>query len=293
MTTEAPVFQDPDLARPKTAQMTEVAPGICRVAGFFPERVQAIQTMRHGGVSKPPYDQLNFGHHVGDNPKAVQRNRGYLRQAVQAELLWLDQVHGTRVVAYPAASSGLEDCRADAIFTNSRGRACLVMTADCLPLLIARPDQQQVAAVHAGWRGLADGVIEAALDRLVLDAPCAEGPDEWWIWLGPAIGPKAFEVGEEVRATFISHDISSAAAFTPQPGRPGKWLADLGLLARLRLQSWFAAFRSHRSVAQPLAGPVMVHVAQQKDCVFSMPDRYFSYRRDHVTGRMASLISLI
>ena len=293
MTTQAPVFQDPDLASPKASQMMQVAPGIGRITGFFPDQVQAIQTMRQGGVSRAPYDQLNFGHHVGDDPQAVQRNRDYLRQTVDADLVWLDQVHGSRVVAHPTASVGLADCRADAIFANERGRACLVMTADCLPILIARPDQQQAAAVHAGWRGLSDGVIEAALDRLVQDAPCTEGPDEWWIWLGPAIGPAAFEVGDEVRATFIARDSASAAAFMPKQDRPGKWLADLGLLARLRLQSWFTDFRSRRSVAQPLAGPVVLHVAQQNDCVFSMPERYFSYRRDHVTGRMASLISLI
>lgn len=290
------VFQDQALANPVATQMREIVPGIHRVEGFFPAQIQAIQTTRYGGISNPPYDDLNFGHHVGDDPKAVSENRQRLSRISQTELIWLDQVHGTHVTVHMSGLGDKAECRADAILTDQLGRGCLVMTADCLPLLIARPDHHQVAAVHAGWRGLCDGVIEAALDRLVADGGSrsrnsAESPmDRWWIWLGPAIGPTAFEVGDDVRAAFLSRDAASEIGFMSRPGVPGKWLANLQLLARLRLQAWFNAHR-RRSIC-PASG-VEIHVAQQNDCVFTMAERYFSYRRDHVTGRMASLISLI
>lgn len=289
----SPHFYDPDLAVPRSSQMRELAPGIYRIEGFFPNQVQAIQTTRQGGVSKPPYAGLNFGLHVGDDPQAVLRNRALLAEVSRADLLWLDQVHGTRVLAHSDRQTLLKDCRADAVFTDRSGRGCLVMTADCLPVLIARPAQQQVAAVHAGWRGLCDGVIEATLDVLAEKSLPTVGQDEWWIWLGPAIGPGVFEVGPEVRAAFLGRDARSDPGFTPNPGAPGKWLANLHFLARLRIQSWFETFRCRRSDDRSDAAGVVLHVAQQNECVFSMPERYFSYRRDHVTGRMASLISLI
>lgn len=277
----------------QAAEIVEIAPGICRITGFFPQQIQAIQTTRLGGDSKPPYNEFNLGAHVGDDPVAVLANRKRLQQVVQAELVWLDQVHGTRVLAHASGQTAPNDCRADAIVANQSGQACLVMTADCLPLLIARPGQQQIAAVHAGWRGLCDGVIEATLDRLAAECPRPVGRDEWWIWLGPAIGPEAFQVGEDVRAAFLANDPAMGVAFQAQPSSPGKWLADLGLLARLRLSRWFEAFRGGAAGHQSGDGPVLIHVAQQKDCVYTQADRYFSYRRDRVTGRMASLISLI
>lgn len=299
-----PGFQDPDLARPRDCAMREIAPGIHQIEGFFPPSICAIQTTRMGGVSQPPFDQLNLGSHVGDDPQAVLQNRDRLAQACKADLIWLNQVHGTQVAEHGPAPQPPGGACADAIVASSPGRACLVMTADCLPLLVARPAHQQVAAIHAGWRGLCDGVIESTLDRLVggtqntsetapETASETTEPDYWWVWLGPAIGPGAFEVGPEVRSAFVAQDAMAANGFRPSPTGQDKWLADLGFLARLRLQHWFDRLRADRALRGQSAAEVVVHVAQQNDCVYSQPERYFSYRRDRVTGRMASLISLI
>jgi hypothetical protein len=228
-----------------------------------PPRVHALTTTRRGGVSQPPYDSLNLGDHVGDDPAAVAENRRRLIEALSlpAEPRWLSQVHGTRAANAAQVSSG---CEADASHTDRPGIVCAVLTADCLPLLLCDRDGHHVAAVHAGWRGLLNGVIE----RTIAAMDTEQGLHAW---LGPAIGPQAFEVGEEVREAFVAEDAAAEAAFAPSPG--GRWLADIYALARRRLQR------------------VGVHsISGGGHCTYSDPARFYSYRRDGKTGRMASLI---
>lgn len=229
-----------------------------------PACVRAAVTTRVGGVSVGPYASLNLGDHVGDNPAAVAENRARLIQALglPAAPRWLKQVHGTCVLDVAAAAQGGE---ADAGFTSRPGIVCAVLTADCLPVLFCDRAGTRVATAHAGWRGLVAGVLERTVDALgVL-------PADVLAWLGPAIGPQAFEVGEEVRAIFLSQDETVEAAFRPH-GK-GRWLADLYALARHRL---------HRYGVDAVYGGGL--------CTFSDPAHFFSYRRDGVTGRMASLI---
>jgi len=229
-----------------------------------PARVEACVTTRNGGVSRGPYRSLNLGDHVGDHPRAVAENRGRLVEALglaQAPA-WLEQVHATRVVAAENARGG---CQADAVISRSPGPACVVLTADCLPVLLCEREGACVAAAHAGWRGLAAGVLEATV------AATGEPPAHLMAWLGPAIGPRAYEVGPEVRDAFVRHSPRAASAF--EPAGPGHWLADLYALARERLR---------------LAGVQRVYGGGL--CTFRMSARFFSYRRDGTTGRMASLV---
>lgn len=243
-----------------------------------PARVRALTTTRAGGVSRGPYASLNLADHVGDEPSHVVRNRALLRErlGLPAEPRWLRQVHGCAVadIAIDAAArsetaaAGDAECTADAAIATRAGEVCAVMTADCLPLLLCDRQGTRVAAVHAGWRGLAAGVIEAAVGRLA-------GPqDELLCWLGPAIGPRAFEVGAEVREHFLAGDTAAAAAFAPAPA--GKWRADLYALARQRLRGC--------GVHRVYGGSLCTHTDRR---------RFFSFRRDGVTGRMASLIWLV
>ncbi len=227
-----------------------------------PPNVRAIQTTRQGGVSCAPYDSLNLGAHVGDAPLAVARNRMLLNGILPSEPVWLEQVHGTAVADADHAS-----CvpRADACI--ARRGVCVVMTADCLPLLLCDKQGSVVAAVHAGWRGLAAGVIEATVLAMGV------APDNLLAWLGPAISQPAFEVGEEVRAVFVDADATATAAFTP--GASGKWQADIYALARRRLHA---------------LGVTRVYGGERCTCRES--DLFFSYRRDGVTGRMGSFIWL-
>ncbi len=229
-----------------------------------PPWVHACCTTRGGGVSAGVYRSLNLGDHVGDAPGRVARNRALLRTALAlpAEPLWLNQVHGCTVVRTGGRVARPD---ADAVIACRPGSVCAVLTADCLPLLICDRQGRRVAAVHAGWRGLAAGVIEATLRAL--GAPRGD----LLVWLGPAIGPAAFEVGPEVRAAFLAADPEIASAFQAGPG--GTWFADLFALARHRLAG---------------AGVTQVHGGT--DCTYSDAARFFSYRRDGVTGRMASLI---
>ena len=229
-----------------------------------PANVRAAISTRRGGVSVGPYASLNLAAHVGDEPAAVAENRARLRNelALPAEPAWLNQVHGTAVADAVGGA-----CDADAGVAAHCGAVCAVLTADCLPLLLCDRAGSRVAAVHAGWRGLLGGVIESALARLGGDA------GELMVWLGPAIGPDAFEVGDEVRSAFIAADAAAAAAFRPSPA--GRWLADLYALARLRL--------SRRGVTAVYGGGL---------CTYHDARRFYSYRRDGVTGRMASLIWL-
>jgi polyphenol oxidase len=232
-----------------------------------PPWVHACCTTRGGGVSTGVYGTLNLGDHVGDAPGRVARNRALLRTALAlpAEPLWLNQVHGCTVVR---TGGRIARPAADAVIACRPGSVCAVLTADCLPLLICDRQGRRAAAVHAGWRGLAAGVIESTLSALgALGAPC----EDLLVWLGPAIGPAAFAVGGEVRAAFLAANPEVTSAF--QAGPDGKWFADLFALARHRL--------ARAGVTQVYGGT---------DCTYSDPERFFSYRRDGITGRMASLI---
>ncbi len=230
-----------------------------------PAAVRTLLTTRQGGVSQPPYDSFNLGTHVGDQPEAVAANREQLRLLLPDEPAWLNQVHGTNVV--DAAEIGETLLDADASFSRQPGKVCVVMTADCLPVLLCDDAGSVVAAAHAGWRGLCDGVLEAAVSAT------AVAPATLMAWLGPAIGPDAFEVGAEVRAAFIACDPAAAAAFTDIG--ESKYLADIYQLARQRLAA---------------AGVSRVYGGDY--CTVIERERFFSYRRDGVTGRMASLIWL-
>lgn len=232
-----------------------------------PPRVRALATTRTGGASRGPYGGLNLAQHVGDDPERVAANRQRVRTLLELpeEPLWLDQVHGCAVACGEEAVAGLE---ADASVAFGPGRVCAVLTADCLPLLLCDRQGTRVAAVHAGWRGLAAGVMEAALDTIA-----TPGAD-LLCWLGPAIGPQAYEVGAEVRACFLDQDPQAAEAFRPL-GDGRRWHADLYRLARQRL--------ARRGVEAVYGGD---------RCTYSDPERFFSFRRDGTTGRMASLIWL-
>lgn len=229
-----------------------------------PVQVRTLQTTRRGGVSGAPYDSFNLASHVGDAPLAVARNRMLLNTLLPSEPVWLEQVHGTLVANADAAS-----CRpqADACIARHRAAVCAVMTADCLPVLLCDRSGSVVGAAHAGWKGLAAGVIEATVTAMQV------APRELIAWLGPAISQRAFEVGDEVRAAFVAAQPQAASAFIP--GQNGKWRADLYALARMRLNAL--------GVAQIYGGNF---------CTFSEPERYFSFRRDAVTGRMATFIWL-
>ena len=230
-----------------------------------PANVKALQTTRHGGISAVPYDTFNLGSHVGDNPQAVARNRQLLEPLVPSEPVWLEQVHGTVVANADAASCRVQ---ADACIARHRGAVCVVMTADCLPVLICDEAGTVVAAVHAGWKGLVAGVIEATVKAMDVE------PHQLMAWLGPAIGQEAFEVGAEVRAAFIAHQARAAEAFVAQGGE-GKYLADIYLLARQRLEALGIG-----------------KVSGGNYCTYHQKDRFFSYRRDGVTGRMGTFIWL-
>ncbi len=233
-----------------------------------PASVRALQTVRSGGVSAGPFASLNLGEHVGDDPAAVAENRARLsrRAALLAEPHWLEQVHGTEVVTLQAGVDAPR--RADASVTRESGQVCVVMTADCLPVLLCDADGGEVAAAHAGWRGLCAGVLETCL--AAMHAP----PTRVLAWLGPAIGPRAYEVGAEVREAFLDHDAGGVGAFVPA-GQPGKYLADLYTLARRRLA---------RAGVNGVYGGTL--------CTVSDPARFFSYRRDGQCGRMATLVWL-
>jgi YfiH family protein len=233
-----------------------------------PGRVRAASTTRLGGVSAGAYDSFNLATHVGDAEAAVRENRARLRQQLKlpAEPLWLNQVHGSDVAEVEDTAAGLCPA-ADASIGRASGRVCAVMTADCLPVLLCDRGGTVVAAAHAGWRGLAGGVLETTVDSLGVE------PQYLLAWLGPAIGPAAFEVGPEVRAAFVDVHAPAAAAFEPQ--RNGRWLADIYRLARIRLAA---------------AGVDAVYGGGF--CTFADRERFYSFRRDKVTGRMVSLIWL-
>ncbi len=229
-----------------------------------PARVKSLMTTRAGGVSLAPWVGLNLGDHVGDDPARVAANRVQLAHYLPGEPGWLRQVHSARAVELGREPNP----EADASFTREPGQVCAVLTADCLPVLFCDRAGSVVAAAHAGWRGLAGGVLEAAVAAMQVP------PDQVLAWMGAAIGPQAFEVGDEVRQAFVNRHPEAAAAFVPQPA-PGKWLADIYQLARIRLNR---------------IGVQAIHGGGR--CTFSEADSFYSYRRDGATGRMASLIWL-
>lgn len=246
-----------------------LAPGLLRPDWALPAGVGALVTSRAGGASLPPYASFNLGSHVGDDPAAVEANRARLHAAIGAEPLWLDQVHGCAVAE---ADHAVGVPAADAAVARSARRACAVLTADCLPVLFCDDAGSVVAAAHAGWRGLASGVLEETVKAMNVD------PGRILAWLGPAIGPDSFEVGPEVREAFVARHPMAGIAFRPAfPGTldetPRKWLADIYMLARIRLAA-IGVERVHGGGA----------------CTFKDSRRFFSYRRDGRTGRMASLI---
>ena len=229
-----------------------------------PRNVRTLQTTRNGGVSATPYNTLNLSSNVGDAPLAVARNRMLLEPMLPSEPVWLKQVHGVVV-----ADAARAECwpEADACISTHPGAVCVVMTADCLPVLLCNDQGSVVGAVHAGWRGLCDGVIEHAVRAMGVPS------DTLMAWLGPAIGVQAFEVGDEVRAEFIAKDPQAAAAFVP--GSPGKWFTDIYQLAGLRLNAL--------GVTRVYGGGL---------CTYTDSANFFSYRRDNVTGRMGTFIWL-
>jgi len=228
-----------------------------------PARVRAIQTTRNGGLSAAPYDSLNFGMHVGDEAMTVAANRNLLNTMVPSEPVWLEQVHGSNVILAEAAGCAPG---ADACITRAANAVCAVMTADCLPVFLCDDAGTVAGVAHAGWRGMAAGVIESTVVAM------KTVPSSLMAWLGPAIGPQAFEVGAEVREVFLQQDPDGEFAFTP---RDGKYLVDIYLLARQRLHALG-----------------ITRISGGDFCTYSDADRFFSYRRDGRTGRMASLIWL-
>lgn len=229
-------------------------------------RIVAGTTLREGGASSGTYRSFNLADHVGDDPAAVASNRRQLRDlcGFAAEPLWLSQVHGSVAVRNPAPGTLLT---ADAVYSNRPGDTCAVLTADCLPVLFASRDAEEIAAAHAGWRGLCAGILEATVAHF-------EAPGEQLLaWLGPAISRVAFEVGEEVRQAFLDVDPAAASCF--EPNERGRWQADLYALARQRLDA---------------CGITAVYGGNF--CTYGNSSRFFSYRRDGECGRMASFITL-
>ncbi len=229
-----------------------------------PAVVRAFTTTRTGGLSRDPWGGPDFGGSGGDDTCRVDQNRKLLRGYLPSEPYWLKQVHGSRVVNYEESST--RPIEADAVISTEVGQVCAILTADCLPVLLCNKSGRQVAAVHAGWRGLAAGVLEAAVTAM-------DGyPEELLAWLGPAIGPQVYTVGQDVVDRFRAVSEENSSAFVR---RGERWLADLYQLARLAL--------SRVGVSQVSGGQY---------CTYSEPEKFFSYRRDGVTGRMASVIWL-
>lgn len=235
-----------------------------------PANILALSTSRTGGVSDGPFSSFNLAHHVGDQPAAVAANRHTLAQSLPtgSSVQWLQQVHGTGVLQASQRTCG-DHPEADASVTGSSRVACAVLTADCLPVLLCDRAGSTVAAAHAGWRGLAAGVLESSVRAMAVN------PGELMAWLGPAIGPGAFEVGPEVRQAFLeASDVPETAdCFRVSASREGHFLADLYGLARLRL-----------------AAVGVLAVFGGEYCTYNDASRFYSYRRDGQTGRMASLI---
>jgi YfiH family protein len=232
-----------------------------------PAGVRAAFTTRLGGVSAAPWDSFNVAAHVGDAAEAVAANRARLRERLQlpGEPAWLNQVHGAEVVDLDAAPTSAAPMTADAAYTRAANRVCVIMVADCLPVLFASHDGRTIGAAHAGWRGLADGVLENTVRAMGV------APAELSAWLGPAISREHFEVGDDVRDAFMNADSGAASMFAPN--ERGRWQADLPGLVRRRL-----------------AALNISDVSGGEWCTFADRARFYSHRRDGKGGRMAALI---
>ena len=230
-----------------------------------PANIKTLISTRKGGVSKGPFSSLNLGDHVNDNIDDVVANRNLITAFLPAAPTWLSQVHGTNVIELTSSTKIPGTPVADGSFSKESNQVCCVMTADCLPVLLCNEQGTQVAAVHAGWRGLLDGIIEQAIDKF-------DSSDQLLAYLGPAIGPNAFEVGNEVQQAFCEQDHKAENAFKFSSNQ-GKWLADIYQLARIRL--------NNKGVAGIYGGDF---------CTVRDVEQFFSYRRDGQTGRMASCI---
>jgi YfiH family protein len=231
-----------------------------------PRGVRAAFSLRTGGVSAAPFDSLNLGSQTGDEPHAVRENQRRLAEALALPGVpaWLEQVHGIEVVSLERWTSG-DSPEADASVTRTPGQVCVVRVADCMPVLFASSDGTVVGAAHAGWRGLAGGVLEATVKAMAVE------PARLLAWMGPCIGSGNFEVGDEVRTAFVSHEAGNASAFAKNAR--GRWQCDLYALARSRLQSMRIGAISGGGW-----------------CTHADAARFFSFRRDGRTGRMAALI---
>lgn len=229
-----------------------------------PHWVKAYTTTRNGGFSDAPYNSLNLADHVGDNLNDVSKNRKLLQKNLHLRkpIIWLKQIHGNIIISADHPTDCLE---ADAIYSRTKQTICAIQTADCLPVLVCSSSSYCVAAVHAGWKGLSAGILETTMDTLALP------PNDILVWLGPAISPKAFIVGEEVLKTFVENDSTAISAFEPLGNK--QWQANLYKLAQQRL---------HKLGITAIFGG--------NYCTFSDKDRFFSFRRDKITGRMLSLI---
>lgn len=228
-----------------------------------PSNIHACTTTRLGGFSTTPYAQLNLGDHVGDDANTVEKNRNLIKEHLQlpSDPVWLQQTHSTTLIRSDDGSQN-----ADASFTQQPGIVCVVLTADCLPILLCNQAGTLVAAIHAGWRGLAAGIIENTLEHLPAK------PDSLMAWLGPAIGPQKFEVGDDAKEILLASLPEGSSAFQPREEK-GKWLCNIYHLARLRLRK--------KGVEEIYGGEY---------CTYTQHELFYSYRRDKTTGRMASLI---
>jgi len=235
-----------------------------------PANVNALMTTRHGGVSQAPFGSMNLGSHVDDTPEDVAQNRALLKQSLELsdEPLWLNQVHGTEIADH---TNNQPSDDADAVISRKPNEVCTIMTADCLPVLFCNTEGDVIAAAHAGWRGLQSGILEKCASEMNCDT------GQVLVWLGAAIGPDVFEVGEEVRDAFLSVYKESESAFVLKDESQGKWLADIYYLARVHLAK---------------AGVLKGNIYGGEFCTYSDETRFYSYRREARTGRMASLIWL-
>ncbi len=272
--------------------------GVLYIEGFFPPHVHAYQTTRQGGGSQPPFDGFNLGAHVGDVAESVAANRILFQRFFPRDVSWLTQVHGVEVVRldrsprvsdqFPDLRSKLGDRGADAAITSSVDEPCVVMTADCLPILFYTNMYEQVGAIHVGWRGLCGGVIQAVLRELF--QPISPRPEkfqseapQFYFWFGPCIGCEAFEVGSDVKAQFLEIYPDLERFFAASSRIADRWLLDLYGMSKAVIK---------QTIALSDVPDAVLHFSDRPECTFANSEKYFSYRRDKTTGRMASGVFL-